>query len=153
MRCNASTKDGDRCKNTTVNRFPYCWVHLKSKDKLVVKKSTIPNAGLGLFYVGKKSVPKNKDITSYSGTVSSRPDQSSQYVIQMSKGRYLDAKDKLTAVGRYINHTNKNPNVGFSASYKTASYHGQPAIKVKTKKIIKPNTELLANYGRDYWRK
>ena len=58
--CKAKTKDGKPCKNRTCKNFPYCWVHLKSKDKLQVKKSTIKGAGQGLFYVGKKSFPTCK---------------------------------------------------------------------------------------------
>ena len=59
-RCVATTKGGNQCKNKTCKQYPYCWVHLKAKDKLQVKKSTIEGAGEGLFYVGKKDFSPNK---------------------------------------------------------------------------------------------
>lgn len=151
MRCNALTKNGTQCKNTTTERFPYCWIHLKSKHSVVVKTSTIPRAGKGLFYVGKKDFPKDKNIIKYSGTVSKTPDPESKYVIEMAKNKYLDAKNKLSAVGRYINHSTK-PNVIFSGAHTTQPYYGQHSINVRAKKRIKPNTELFANYGKQYWK-
>ena len=152
--CKAKTKDGKPCKNRTCKNFPYCWVHLKSKDKLQVKKSTIKGAGQGLFYVGKKSFPPNKKITEYSSKeVSSKANPKSDYVLEIGRKRYLDSKDKSNFPGRYINdnrNTGKKPNVRFSKGYKIYHKSDRAYVPVKTTKKIKPNTELLANYGRNY---
>lgn len=154
VRCEAITKTGTQCKLNTQKRFPYCWIHLLQKDKLVVKKSTIPNAGNGLFYVGKDTVKKDKNITKYSGVVTDTPDKSSAYVVGIAKNKFLDAKHPLTAVGRYINGTkgNMRPNVALSGSRTFTPYYGQPSINIRTLKQIKPNTELFLNYGREYWK-
>lgn len=155
-RCQAHTKAGPQCKLQTVARFPYCWVHLKSKDSLAVKKSTVPNAGKGLFYVGKRPFPKDRVITKYSGVVTATPDRDSAYVVAVAKNKFLDAKSTSTAVGRYINDsrgTARRPNVKISGSRTLTQYHGQPATNIITTKTIQPNSELFLSYGKDYWKK
>ena len=149
-RCTAITGKGDRCKNRTCKNFPYCWIHLKSKDKLQVKKSDTAGAGQGLFYVGKKDFPNNKTITDYSSKqISSTPDRNSKYVLQVSKNKFLDSENPANYPGRYIN-SSKKPNVRFSKGYKIYHKSDRAYVPVKTTKKIKPNTELLANYGRNY---
>lgn len=65
-----------RCSMTTCARFPFCHVHLKMVLGLAVKPSTLPNAGMGLFFVGYKdartgehvdSLPRGEVIAWYSG--------------------------------------------------------------------------------------
>jgi len=152
--CKAKTKDGTPCKNRTCKNFPYCWVHLKSKDKLQVKKSTIKGAGQGLFYVGKKSFPPNKKITEYSSKeVSSKANPKSDYVLEIGRKRYLDSKDKSNFPGRYINDnrtTGKKPNVRFTSGTRVYDKSNRKTVPIISKSTIKPNTELLLYYGKDY---
>ena len=63
-RCQASTASGGQCKNSTCERFPYCWVHLKQIDGLAVKPSTIAGAGKGLF--AEKRFRPGETVTRYS---------------------------------------------------------------------------------------
>ena len=71
-----------------------------------------------MFYIGKKNFPPRKKITDYSAkTVTSKPNEKSAYVLEVSKGRYLDENDASNYVGGYINsnkHTGKKPNVRFT---------------------------------------
>jgi hypothetical protein len=134
--------------------YPYCWIHLKSKDKLQVKQSSIPNAGEGLFYVGKQSFPSNKKITDYSAkTVSTSSNPNSNYVFKVSGRKYLDAQDKDNYVGRYINsnrNTNKRPNVRFTKGTRIFNQFDRHTIPIYSKSVIQPNSELLINYGRTF---
>lgn len=153
--CQAMTKNKVRCKLNTCRQYPYCWIHLKSIDNLQVKKSTIRGAGKGLFYVGKKDFPKNKKITDYSAkTISQRPDEKSDYNLKVSTGRYLNSTSSSNYVGRYINDargTNKNTNVRFTKGTRIYEKNNRYNVPIYTTKKIKPNTELLMNYGRTYW--
>ena len=152
--CKAMTKFGVRCKNTTCRQYPYCWTHLKSIDKLQVKNSTVPNAGKGLFYVGKKKFPKGKKIVDYSAkTITNRENPNSDYVLKVGDGRYLDSKDTSNYVGRYINDGRGNNNVRFTKGSKIFTKNNRKVIPIYSTKVIKPNTELKLNYGRTYWNK
>ncbi len=156
--CTATTAKGQPCKNTTVKNFPACWIHLKQQAGLQVKKSEIPGAGDGLFFMGKKDkkpFPAKKKITNYSGktiTTSENPD--SDYVLKIGKNRYLDSAPKDTHPGRYINDprgTNKRANVRFSTGQQIYDVDGRKAIPIISTRKIKPNTELLTRYGKSYW--
>jgi len=150
--CKAITKSGNRCKSRTCRQYPYCWIHLKSIDKLQVKRSTIAGAGLGLFYVGKKNFPKNKKIVDYSAKeITTRNNPNSDYVLKVSENRYLDSQDPSNYVGRYINDGRGNNNTRFTKGTRIYTKNNRKVIPIYTTKVIKPNTELKLNYGRTYW--
>ena len=157
LQCSALKKNGQRCSLNTCVQFPYCWIHLKSIDKLQIKKSTVPNAGKGLFYVGKTDLKPKVRVTLYSSKEITRKDIEGDYVLQVSSKQFLDGKDKSNFVGRYINSmkgTGKQPNVRFGTGYriskKTVNGETRYTIPIVTIKKIKPNTELLLDYGKDY---
>jgi hypothetical protein len=152
-RCQAKTKSGNQCKLNTCKQFPYCWIHLKSKEGLQVKKSTVSGGGEGLFYVGKKDFPANKKIVLYSAKEVSTTPISGNYVLEVSAKKFIDSKSKQNFVGRYINSikgTKKQPNVRFSSGRTIKKVKGRETIPVITKKKIKKGSELLANYGTSF---
>ena len=151
-RCVATTKGGNQCKNRTCKQYPYCWVHLKAKDKLQVKKSTVEGAGDGLFYVGKKDLSPNKKVTLYSSKKVVTTPVEGDYVLRVGK-KYLNAEDKSNFVGRYINSvqgTKKQPNVRFSKGYNITKVRDRETVPIVSTKKIKPGSELLLRYGRSY---
>ena len=158
QQCSATTKKGQRCKRNTCKLFPYCWTHLKSIENLQVKRSDIPNAGDGLFYVGKTPFPARKKIVEYSAVkISNNDDDDSGYSLQVGRDRYLDSINKQNYPGRWINsfkHTGKHPNVRFTGGsriYKKGTGQNKRfTVPIITTKRIKPNEELLLNYGRTY---
>jgi hypothetical protein len=152
-RCQATTKSGGQCKLTTCKLYPYCWIHLKSKDGLQVKKSTIDGAGEGLFYVGKQEFPANKNIALYSTKKVSSTPISGHYVLQVSKNKFIDSKNKQNFVGRYINSnkgTKRPPNVRFSSGRVVKKVKDRETIPIISKKKIKKGSELLLNYGKSF---
>lgn len=148
--CQARTKSGARCKKRTCRQYPYCWIHLKSIDKLQVKKSGV--AGKGLFYVGKQDFPKDKKIVDYSArTISRHPNPGSEYDLQVGQNRYLDSNSPLNYVGRYINDkhgTGQAANVRFTKGSRIYEKNNRYTVPIYSKKKIKPDSELLMSYGR-----
>ena len=49
VRCNYKTMSGERCNRHVYDGVPYCAEHLSSELHLEIRKSTVPNAGNGLF--------------------------------------------------------------------------------------------------------
>jgi len=161
-RCSARTKRGQRCKNRTCKTFPKCYQHLKSEDKLIVKNSTIPNAGLGLFAVD--TIPKDSFVAYYTGDVLDDDLKQERYpggqrrpfyVLKGRDNEWIDARSTATHVGRYINHKPfQNANTKFS--FGPLQWNGQPQPwgKILASKNIKGTKndpkELFVSYGRGY---
>jgi hypothetical protein len=53
-RCAHIKANGQQCKLKVQIGLPYCWIHRNFEQHLVVRPSTIPNSGLGVFYVDTK---------------------------------------------------------------------------------------------------
>ena len=155
QQCKSNTLKGLQCKKRTA-KTKKCWIHLGKENNLRIKKSSIPNAGLGLYsYKGK--FEKNDKIGKYTGK-------------QITK-RQLDKKypGKNTIASYAICRGNKPTSLCVDA-YKTT--HGAPRFAndgkhsgqatnskitknfnlISTKKIP-ANTEILTSYGKDYWPK
>ncbi len=49
IQCTAINKKGSQCKRRCIIGIPYCYTHLLYQKHLRIKKSLIPNGGLGLF--------------------------------------------------------------------------------------------------------
>ena len=61
QRCQATCKGSEaQCRRITCKIADVCWQHLKSNFHLQVKKSRIPNAGLGLFTTKDITVARNR---------------------------------------------------------------------------------------------
>lgn len=75
IQCEGTTKDKKRCTRQTVKALPYCWQHYQKINRVRIAKSSVPNAGFGLFVCDttkKKGelVFKKKDlIAQYNGDV------------------------------------------------------------------------------------
>ena len=50
--CKFIKSNGNRCRNRCVIGLDFCHIHTKNVLKLQIKKSTIENAGKGLFAYG-----------------------------------------------------------------------------------------------------
>ncbi len=103
VRCKAKTKSKTQCKRNTA-RSHFCWMHLKSNESLQIKKSTIPNSGLGLYTL--KNRKRNDKITGYTGkriTAEEAKNSNSQYIFQPTKTVFIDSKRSSEAPGRFVN--------------------------------------------------
>ena len=50
-RCTALKPDGAQCTRRVCVGKPFCWSHARSQMNLAIKKSSMPNAGKGLFAI------------------------------------------------------------------------------------------------------
>jgi hypothetical protein len=150
--CEANKKNGQRCKLLT-NKGQYCYAHAWQKG-LVVKKSQIPKAQLGLYAV--KNFKNNQEIDEYKGEVlrmdmDSIPDNK-DYVFSVTNNYHIDAENPNSCLSRYINDPK---GTGKRANTKWVVDRVRKRVKIKADRNIIANrqkpVELLIPYGRQYW--
>jgi len=123
------------------------------EKQLVVKKSTLPNAGKGLFT--KKIIPKGTRIVEYKGTVTpwkevDHKEGSNGYIYYINKNHVINAQPHKDYLARYANDARglqKIKGVTNNAVYKT---DGLKAY-IDAMKDIPAGAEILVGYGKEYW--
>jgi len=128
--------------------------------KVEVRKSTIPNAGNGLFAL--KDFKKDDKIDQYTGRVISsdeadelannaKPhDPSIEYFIALDNGKVLDVY-KSDCLARIANDAEGYSKIkGFSNNSKIMEYPGSKIFLVATKNIP-AGSEIFTGYGKHYW--
>jgi SET domain-containing protein len=129
---------------------------VKLKYNLVVKKSTVPNSGLGLFTLD--AIKKNKNIVNYTGepiTEDKYAENPSGYGIRIRKGTILDAVSTQSCLGRYAN-TCKSNNIptycgGNNAKFSINNNSNiRKRVNIKATKNIDPGSEIFVAYGESY---
>ena len=148
-----------RCKRTGYIGYKTCWQHMRSDLKVKIKKSTIQDAGKGLFAECPKADRKicfkrNDFIVDYNGQVLNEAqlnlrygegdDNTAPYAIQIkNKDNYEDA-----ALQRSIGST-----INFPPNNKTSNvklWDDGNKVFIKALKQIKHGEELFSDYGNDY---
>lgn len=146
-----------RCKNTTCRGVPLCWIHLLKEKKLRIKKSSIKNAGLGLWVVdtSKKNTQnvfkKDEVIIAYIGENLTPEILSKRYnektaIYGLCELNVCVDSACVRGAASYINHSSssKKINVYFDFDDSTGQFI------IVAKKNIKNNTELFISYGKQY---
>jgi len=154
IRCIEHTKTGAQCKRQTVIGSPYCYTHLVYKHHLRIKKSTIPNAGMGLFAVDPTDntdriiFKAGQTIVKYKGEIIDTDELNERYgeytapyTVSISRDRYEDAAQQR-GIGSIAN-TKPNHNNA------TISVHNGYA-SLKATKNIRNNQEIFLSYGNAY---
>ena len=171
--CGALTKRGTRCKKRACLDSRYCWVHLKSNDKVVIGKSRVPHGGLGLFCWTSQNIgpierrdkndpvfKKGDKITEYGGNVLSKRVLDEWYDYKTPEGKTIettapygleveaDGKQFYDAAcmrkaGAYVNATKGTGKIRNAKLDKGALYALRNIYK---------GDEILTSYGRHYWR-
>ena len=153
QRCVENTKAGCWCKLHTRHGC-LCWIHRVARDGLQIRKSTVPNAGLGLF--ARRAFKKGEIVARYTGDlIETQAGEEhrdgfggSKYVLEMSERVSVDAARTNTADGRMCNDprgSGKRANVKFSVNQQTKT------ATVRAKRAIAAGEELLLSYGRGFW--
>ncbi len=120
---------------------------------LIVKRSTIPQAGKGLFT--KISIPKDTLIVEYKGKISSWKDANHDngmngYIYYINRKHVIDAKNYIKALARYAND-GKGP-YGVKGVKNNSDYVKQDdKVYIKSTKDISAGSEILVGYGKEYW--
>lgn len=123
------------------------------EKQLVVKRSTLPGAGKGLFT--KKEIPKGTRIVEYKGRVSSWKEADHQnggngYIYYVKRYHVIDALPRPKALARYANDAH---GMIRAKGISNNSEYVEDGLKVyiQAKKNIPANSEIFVGYGKEYW--
>ena len=119
---------------------------------LVVKKSTIPNSGKGLFT--KVAIPKDTRIVEYKGrrTVwkDVEDDDTNGYIYSINRNNVIDAQKTLSALARYANDAKGISRVkGITNNCVYVNDKGRAYIE--SVKDIPAGGEIFVDYTKGYW--
>ncbi|MBX2965502.1 MAG: SET domain-containing protein [Cyclobacteriaceae bacterium] len=121
---------------------------------LYVKKSTLPNAGKGLFT--KVAIPKGTRIVEYKGKISTwkevkDDDGKNGYIFYVKRYHVIDAWKTPQHLARYANDAkglSKVKGMRNNCDYIT---DGLKAY-IESKRDIPKGAEVFVDYGPDYWK-
>jgi hypothetical protein len=124
------------------------------EKQLVVKKSSIPNSGMGLFT--KKFIPKGTRIVEYKGRITAWKDVKDEdgkngYIFYVTRNHVIDALRTKSALARYANDARglvRIPGITNNSDY---ILDGKKAY-IESKKDIPAGAEIFVDYGKDYWK-
>jgi hypothetical protein len=120
---------------------------------LLVKRSTLPGAGKGLFT--KTFIPKNSRIVEYKGKVTSwkeadHKDGNNLYIFYVNKNHVIDADGNKKFLARYANDARGVSKVkGLSNNSQYQNYNGR--IYITATRDIEAGSEIFVGYGKAYW--
>jgi len=126
----------------------------EQKSRLMVKKSTIPRAGKGLF--AARDIPKGTKLGYYAGVYmdEKRYNQlkNQNYVWYIKNNLYVDAYPCKKALLRYINSfISRKQRIKMKKKYNTEPYSYGGKLWYRTIRDVKAGDELFIDYGPDYW--
>lgn len=123
---------------------------------LLVKKSTIPGSGKGLFT--KRDIKKGERIIEYLGEIVTEAELDRRaendiygYAFYISKRKCIDAYYTPDELARYANDAKgltKIKGITNNCCYVVYKNSGW----IKAEKNIKAGAELFVSYGAEYWR-
>ena len=124
-----------------------------SRKALIVKRSTLPEAGKGLFT--KVSIPKGTRIVEYKGKVTTwkevnHDEGTNGYIFYINKNLVLDARPVKNALARYANDANglhRVKGIKNNSTYEIEIGH----VYIKAIKDIPAGSEIFVDYGKEYW--
>lgn len=123
------------------------------EKQLVVRRSTLPDAGKGLFT--KKAIPKGTRIVEYKGRVTTWKDSdhrngSNGYIYYVKRYHVIDALPYPKALARFANDARGIVRV---KGITNNSEYLEDGLKVyiTATKNIPANAEIFVGYGKEYW--
>jgi SET domain-containing protein len=123
------------------------------EKNLVIKKSTIPGAGKGLFT--KKIIPKGVQITEYKGKVTTwkdvdHMDGMNAYIFYINRNHVIDGSKHTKVFARFANDAKGSEN-GLGLRNNCKYVIDGLRVFLVSRKEIAANEEILAGYGKEYW--
>ena len=125
------------------------------EKQLIVKRSTIPNSGKGLFT--KKFIPKGTRIVEYKGKVTTWKDVDidegrNGYIYYINRNNVIDAMPYHKALGRYANDALGMTRVkGLTNNSRYMADTDTMRVYIEAVKDIPAGGEILVQYGKEYW--
>lgn len=123
------------------------------EKQLVIKKSSIPKAGKGLFT--RKFIPKGTRIVEYTGTITTwkevnHDEGKNGYIYYVSRNLVIDASQHPEALARYANDA-KGPGKVKGISNNSDYIIDNKKVYIESLKDIPAGNEILVDYGKEYW--
>lgn len=125
------------------------------EKQLVVKRSTIPNSGKGLFT--KKFIPKGTRIVEYKGKKTTWKDVDidegrNGYIYYINRNHVIDAMPFPKYLGRYANDAQGMSKVkGIMNNCRYVADMDTMRVYIEAVKDILAGGEILVQYGKEYW--
>lgn len=125
------------------------------EKQLVVKRSTIPNSGKGLFT--KKFIPKGTRIVEYKGKKTTWKDVDidegrNGYIYYINRNHVIDAMPFPKYLGRYANDAQGMSKVkGITNNCRYVAEMDTMRVYIEAVKDILAGGEILVQYGKEYW--
>lgn len=122
-------------------------------NQLVVKRSTLPGAGKGLFT--KVFIQKDTRIVEYKGRISSWKEVNDDkginpYIFYVKRDHVINAAPYKKALARFANDAGgltRKKGIINNAEYRQDGLR----IFIVAKKDIPAGSEILVDYGKEYW--
>jgi SET domain-containing protein len=123
------------------------------EKQLQIKKSTLPEAGKGLFT--KKPISKGTRIVEYKGKITTwkevqHDNGTNGYIYYIKRDHVIDARKHKKALGRYANDARGLKKVKGLAN-NSAYVEDDFRVYIEAKKDIPAGGEILVDYGKEYW--
>lgn len=123
------------------------------EKQLLVKRSTIPGSGKGLFT--KKFIPKGSRIIEYKGRITTwkevkHNDGANGYIYYVTRNHVIDSHTYKNALARYANDAcgmKKIRGISNNAIY----IQEKLRVYIEATKDISAHSEILVAYGKEYW--
>ncbi len=148
VQCEYKLNDGRLCLEPT-KQTTLCKKHLKMYNHLEIKKSTIPNAGLGLF--ATSNLKADTFICEYKGEIQYEI-MSGPYVLELGKGKYLNGNSSIN-VGSYSNECHRNDKINCYCQGNNARLilNIDDRVYLRLTRNVKAGEEIFTSYGNSYW--
>jgi uncharacterized protein len=129
--------------------------HMEEEKQLVVKKSTIPGAGKGLFT--REDIKKGELIIEYKGEVIDWKEYEKRverdedgYLFFVNKKKCIDAYNTPEYIARYANDASGLSKI--RGLNNNATYFIVKSVPfIKAEKNIKAGSEIFVDYTKEYW--
>ena len=127
---------------------------MKFPEKFLrVKRSSLPDAGKGLFTT--KPIKKGTRIVEYKGRVTSWSEVdhdkgANGYILYVKRNHVIDARPFKKAKGRFANDARGLKKIKGLVNNSDYIEEGM-RVYIEAKKDIPAGAEILVDYGKDYW--
>ena len=122
------------------------------ENQLVVKASTLPGSGKGLFT--RKFIPRGTRIVEYKGRMTTwnevKNDADNGYIYTIDNQHVIDAQNSVKTFGRYANDARGLVKLKGVTNNSTYVNDGNKVF-IESIKDIPAGGEILVSYGKDYW--
>ena len=124
------------------------------EKQLVVKRSTIPGSGKGLFT--KKIIPKGSRIIEYKGRITTwkevkHNNGANGYIYYVTRKHVIDSHTYKKALARYANDARGMKKIKGIANNAIYVQDNKLRVFIEASKDIPANSEILVSYGKEYW--